>query len=160
MNVEKSNFIPIRIKNYFIYIYIYIYCVSKQLIISNVSYVVSLLTNNDFSKAKYALIVDDHKTCWTKFPGKRLTTVSERPTFMLISLQDDCLPTTKFPYSILRVELPFYLYFWCITLLVLDVTQFVLPLWPTRFLVYIIDLLPKNNNNNNQECLCVWQNMD
>ena len=81
---------------------------------------------------------------------------------MLISLQDGCLPTTKFPYSILRVELPFYLYFGCITLLVWDVTQFVLPLWPTRFLVYIVDLLPNNNNNNNnhQECLCVWQNMD
>ena len=50
MNVEKSNFIQIRIKNY----YIYIYCL-KAIIIR---YVVGLLTNNDFSKAKYALIVD------------------------------------------------------------------------------------------------------
>ena len=64
MNVEKSNFIPIRIKNYIYYIYIYIYILClKAIIISNVSYVVSLLTNNDFSKAKYALIVDDYKTC-------------------------------------------------------------------------------------------------
>ena len=31
--------------------------------------------------------------------------------FMLISLQDGRLPATKFPYSILRVELPFYFYF-------------------------------------------------
>ena len=57
MNVEKSNFIQIRIKNYVIYIYIY--CL-KAIIIR---YVIGLLTNNDFSKAKYALIVDDYKTC-------------------------------------------------------------------------------------------------
>ena len=61
MNVEKSNFIPIRIKNYILYIYIYIYIYCLKAII--IRYVVGLLTNNDFSKAKYALIVDDYKTC-------------------------------------------------------------------------------------------------
>ena len=108
----------------------------------NVSYVVSLLTNNDFSKAKYApIFYADFLARWPSTCNK-------------ISL------ILFFVWSYL------FIFTFDVTLVVWGVTQFVLPLWPTSFLVYIIDLLPKNNNNNNnnnsssQESLCVWQNMD